>query len=250
MSTNLDTFDFLSPAQAPDEMGRLGPYRVLTVLGTRGMGRGVSGRGPAAAAHRRAEGDAAGGGEAARGTRALPARSPRHRQDRARPHRHHLPGRRRPGRAVSGHATAQGHVARSLPEEKTGQDRQAAAARLRDQGGTRNGEGAGRGARKGADSPRHQAREHLAGCECRRARQDSRFWTGPRGESLRHPARRYRCGPASTAPGTGAQRLVDPVPISSVSVACSTDSAGGAVQAGCRGDDAGRLAEEPPPFGT
>jgi formylglycine-generating enzyme required for sulfatase activity len=38
MGTNLDVFNFLSPAQAPDEMGRLGPYRVLAVLGQGGMG--------------------------------------------------------------------------------------------------------------------------------------------------------------------------------------------------------------------
>jgi serine/threonine protein kinase len=31
-------FDFLAPPQAPDEIGRLGPYRVLEVLGQGGMG--------------------------------------------------------------------------------------------------------------------------------------------------------------------------------------------------------------------
>jgi serine/threonine protein kinase len=32
------TFDFLAPAQQVDEMGRLGPYRILSVLGEGGMG--------------------------------------------------------------------------------------------------------------------------------------------------------------------------------------------------------------------
>jgi serine/threonine protein kinase len=38
MSTNLGSLAFLSPAKAPGEMGRLGPYRVLKVLGQGGMG--------------------------------------------------------------------------------------------------------------------------------------------------------------------------------------------------------------------
>jgi serine/threonine protein kinase len=33
-----ESFDFLGPPQRPDELGRLGPYRVLKVLGTGGMG--------------------------------------------------------------------------------------------------------------------------------------------------------------------------------------------------------------------
>lgn len=36
--TPREAYDFLSPPQAPDELGRLGPYRVLGVLGSGGMG--------------------------------------------------------------------------------------------------------------------------------------------------------------------------------------------------------------------
>src|SRR5437868_6925742 len=34
----VDVRSLLAPPQAPDELGRLGPYRVLRVLGTGGMG--------------------------------------------------------------------------------------------------------------------------------------------------------------------------------------------------------------------
>jgi hypothetical protein len=37
-AVEVDVRSLLAPAQAPDELGRLGPYRVLKVLGTGGMG--------------------------------------------------------------------------------------------------------------------------------------------------------------------------------------------------------------------
>jgi hypothetical protein len=37
-SANREQYDFLTPARVPDELGRLGPYRVLQVLGAGGMG--------------------------------------------------------------------------------------------------------------------------------------------------------------------------------------------------------------------
>ena len=38
LDENKELYDFLATAQAPDELGRLGPYRVLEVLGAGGMG--------------------------------------------------------------------------------------------------------------------------------------------------------------------------------------------------------------------
>ena len=38
MSDDTPSFDFLAPPQGADELGRLGPYRVLKMLGHGGMG--------------------------------------------------------------------------------------------------------------------------------------------------------------------------------------------------------------------
>src|SRR5271156_1297258 len=38
MTTNLDSLSFLNPPQGPGEIGRLGSYRVLKLLGKGGMG--------------------------------------------------------------------------------------------------------------------------------------------------------------------------------------------------------------------
>ena len=38
LNVEADDLSFLAPPQAPDEIGRLGPYRVLKVIGSGGMG--------------------------------------------------------------------------------------------------------------------------------------------------------------------------------------------------------------------
>ena len=37
MVPSAETFDYLEPSQSPDELGRLGPYRILSTLGRGGM---------------------------------------------------------------------------------------------------------------------------------------------------------------------------------------------------------------------
>ena len=51
--------DFLAPPQAADELGRLGKYRILKILGHGGMGVVFQGRGSEAETQRRHQGDAA-----------------------------------------------------------------------------------------------------------------------------------------------------------------------------------------------
>ena len=39
MAAGVETFDCLEPGKLPDEIGRLGPYRVLAPIGRGGMGQ-------------------------------------------------------------------------------------------------------------------------------------------------------------------------------------------------------------------
>ena len=98
--------EVLAPAQAADEMGRLGPYRVLKLLGraawawsSRRRTRSCSGRWPSRSCCRRMAPSTA-------ARAALPARGPGGGRHRARPHRHHLPGRRGPRRPLPGHGVS------------------------------------------------------------------------------------------------------------------------------------------------
>ena len=57
-----ELYDFLAPPQSPDELGRLGAYRVLKVLGQGGMGVVFQAEDPQAEKAGGSEGDAAGAG--------------------------------------------------------------------------------------------------------------------------------------------------------------------------------------------
>ena len=113
-------FSFLAPPEQPDEIGRLGHYRVLKLLGHGGMGVVFQAEDAELAAAGRPQGDAAGRPPTPRpGERFLrEARADGGR--RARPHRHHLPGRRGPRRPVPGHAAAQGRAAGRLARARRG----------------------------------------------------------------------------------------------------------------------------------
>ena len=90
--------------------------------------------------------------------RPVRAGGPRRGGRRARPHRPHLAGRRGGRRnPVHRHAVPPGRVARRAALARAGRGRRPGA-----EGRPRGRTGVGRGARQGADPPRHQAGQHLA----------------------------------------------------------------------------------------
>ena len=174
--TASQTYDFLAPAQRPDEIGRLGPYRVLKVLGSGGMGVVFQAEDPdlerVVALKAMLPACAAVGSAKPRFLReARTAASIKH--------DHivtiHQVGEDR-GVALPGHGVPRRRVAGGLPQ--TGGE-------IADVGGAAHrpgdGRGAGGGARPRPDPPRHQARQHLAGLDAPAAASRSSIsaWPAP-----------------------------------------------------------------------
>ncbi len=208
----VDEFAFLEPPTEPGQLGRLGHYAILEVVGRGGMG--IVFKAPTNGCTRIVAVKVLGPQYAASGSaQALPARGEGRRRRQPRPRRADLPrrgsarhflprhavdprqiaaGTDRPGR----HARVEGNPPHRLP------DRQRFGGRPQ--------------ARVGAS--RHQAGEHPAG-ERRRARQDHRLRPGPRGgRRHRHAVGRHHrhadvhVARASARRGRGrrAQRSVQP----------------------------------------
>ena len=87
-----ELYDFLAPAQEPNEIGRLGPYRILKVLGAGGMGVVFQGEDPQLSAQGGDQGHAAHPGRQHDVAETIPARGAGRGRYRTRSHRGHLPG--------------------------------------------------------------------------------------------------------------------------------------------------------------
>ena len=173
-----DVCSLLAPPQQPDEMGRLGDYRVLKVLGSGGMGVVFLAEDTRLRRHVALKAMKPALAASAKAPAALPARGAATAVDHARPHRGRPPGRRGEGHAVPGDAAVAGREP-GRPAEARGPAAAGGGAAHR----PGDGGGAGGGARARPDPPRHQAGQPVAGDASggrADAGQDPRLRPGPR----------------------------------------------------------------------